>query len=112
MAKAADERRVLLGRRVKELRGERGMSQEQLAERMGANVSYISSVERARENPTVDFLEKLADALEVDLVDLVNFTWLGMRERDLRKKLKAIVDKADLERLREMLAVMKARELG
>lgn len=106
-----DERRRLLGARIKELRVERGLSQERLAELMGANVTYVSSVERGRENPTLDFLLKVTDALHVDLADLAAFAWLRMNERDLRKKLRAMIDKADLDALREVLALMKARDL-
>ena len=106
-----DRRRVLLGARIRELRAERGLSQERLAEAMQANVTYLSSIERGRENPTLDFLIKLSDALRVDLVDLVNFSWLGMNERDLRKQLKGGIDALDIDRLRELLAMMKARQL-
>ena len=87
------------------------LSQERLAEVMDANSTYLSSVERGKENPTLDFLLKLADALRVELVDLVNFTWLGMSERDLKKKLKGMVDASDLDGLRELLAMMRARQL-
>ena len=106
-----DERRRLLGARIKELRVERGLSQERLAELMASNVTYLSGVERGKENPTLDFLFKIADALEADLVDLFAFAWLRMNERDLRKKLRATIDKADLDALRELLALMEARNL-
>jgi len=61
-----DDRRKLLGVRIRELRVERRLSQERLAEMMGANVTYVSSVERGKENPTLDFLLKVADALQAD----------------------------------------------
>lgn len=102
--------RVLLGKRIKELRVGRGVSQEELAEVMGANPKYLSSVERGRENPTLDFLMKLAAALEAELVDLFNFSWVSMTEKELRRQIKAIAEDADLAALREMLAAMKARE--
>lgn len=106
-----DDRRRLLGARIKELRVERCLSQERLDEMMGANVTYVSSVERGKENPTLDFLIKIADALEADLVDLFAFEWLKMSERDLRKRLRGMIDKADLDALRELIAMMKARNL-
>lgn len=106
-----DQRRLLLGKRIKELRADRRLSQEQLAERMEANVTYLSSIERGRENPTLDLLMKLADALKVDVVDLFNTKWLRMSERDLKKRLKTMVDASDLDGLRELLAMIKAREL-
>jgi hypothetical protein len=42
----------------------------------------------AQENPTLDFLVKLARALAVDLVDLFNFTWLRLSEKEVRKQLR------------------------
>ncbi len=105
------DERVLLGRRIKELRARRGLSQEQFAEAMGANAKYVSSVERGQENPTLEFLIKLAAALDAELVDLFNFAWVGLNEKDLRRKIKALADRVDLQALQEMLAAMKAREL-
>lgn len=106
-----DDRRRLLGARIKELRTERRLSQERLAEMMGANVTYVSSVERGKENPTLDFLLRVADALDAEPVDLFAFSWLRLNERELRKKLRAAIDKADLDALRELLAMMRARNL-
>ncbi len=105
------DRRVLLGARIKELRGARRLSQEKLAEKMGANVTYLSSIERGKENPTLEFLLNLADALGVEISNLFAFDWVGMSERELRKKMKTMIDRADLERLREIFALMKAREV-
>ncbi len=103
--------RVMLGRRIKELRKARGLSQEALAEKMDGHPKYLGSVERGEQNPTIEFLMKLAVALKVDLVSLFNFQWQKMSEVELKRRLDAMVEKADLERLREILALMKAREL-
>lgn len=54
--------RVLLGRRIKELRKARGLSQEALAEKMDGHPKYLGSVERGEQNPTIEFLMKLATA--------------------------------------------------
>ena len=77
---------------------------------MDINVNYLSSVERGQENPTLDLFVKLARSLKVDLFDLFNYSWLKMSEAELRKKIKVMADKADLERLREVFSLMKARE--
>ncbi len=100
-----------LGQRIKELRRARGWSQEELAERMESGAKYLSSLERGRENPTLEMLMKLAKALKVDLVDVFNCSWQNMTAPELKRKLHAMVDRADLERLREVLALMKSREL-
>jgi len=103
--------RVLLGKRIKELRKARGLSQEALAEKMDGHPKYLGSVERGEQNPTIEFLIKLATALKVDLVDLFNYPWLKMTEAELRRRIKVMADEADLTRLREMLALMKSRDL-
>lgn len=103
--------RVLLGRRVRELRKARRLSQEALAEKMNGHPKYLGSVERGEQNPTIDFLMKLAAALKVELVSLFNFQWQKMSEAELKRKLHGMIDKAELEQLREILALMKAREL-
>lgn len=43
----------LLGRRVKELRKRKALTQEQLAERAGLDVKFVGSIERGTENPSI-----------------------------------------------------------
>ena len=71
----------------------------------------VEGFDIAKLNPTVEFLMKLATALKVDLGSLFSYQWQRMSEPELKRKLHAMVDKADLERLREVLALMKAREI-
>lgn len=78
--------RLLLGRRVRELRNSQGLSQEGLAEKAGMNWKYLSSVERGKENPTLDLLIRLKKALKVEIVDLFNYSQLKVNEPQLRKK--------------------------
>ncbi|MDR0934818.1 MAG: helix-turn-helix domain-containing protein [Erysipelotrichaceae bacterium] len=60
-----------LGERIRLLRIEKGWSQEFLSFEADVNKNYISDLERGRRNPTVKLLIKLAEALEVKLVDLL-----------------------------------------
>jgi ribosome-binding protein aMBF1 (putative translation factor) len=43
------------------------VTQAQLAERMGTKQSAIARFESGRSNPTLDFIQRLADALELEL---------------------------------------------
>lgn len=59
-----------VGRSIKELRRLHGCSLHQLALRTGGSASYLSSVERGQQSPTIDYLAHVAAALEVDLIEL------------------------------------------
>ena len=59
------------GERVKALREGRDWSQEELARRMGANRVSIARLETGTRKPSVDMLERLADAFHISLVDLM-----------------------------------------
>lgn len=59
-----------LGQRIRELRHERGMSQEELGFKSGISAAHLGQIERALKNPTVDTLGKIAAALEVPIIML------------------------------------------
>jgi transcriptional regulator with XRE-family HTH domain len=63
----------LLARRLKELRFERGLSQEEVAYRSEITLSQIARIETVRINPTVSTIFRIARALEVPLNELFNF---------------------------------------
>lgn len=58
------------GQRIRELRKERGLSQEDLAELCGLDRTYISGIERGLRNVALRNIEALAQALGVSLSDL------------------------------------------
>lgn len=60
-----------LGMRIKYLRTQRKLSQEDLALEAGVNKNYLSDLERGTRNPTLKIMEKIAVALEIDLSTLV-----------------------------------------
>lgn len=59
-----------LGRRIKQLRAQLGLTQEELAERCNIFRTYMSRIESGAANPTLTMLYTLADALEVRVPDL------------------------------------------
>ena len=72
LATLADmDMRKLVGRNVRRIRLEKGLTQEELAERAGVSQFYISLLETGGRNPTVVSLWELAQALGVSHVDLV-----------------------------------------
>jgi transcriptional regulator with XRE-family HTH domain len=69
--KARNRDAELFGALVRQLRTERGLTQEALAERTDLSVSYIGFIERGENVPTLTIVLNLADALNVDAADLV-----------------------------------------
>ena len=59
--------RKCFGIRIRQLRLDSGMSQETFADKCGFARSYMSRIERGGANPSLDAIEILAVALEVDV---------------------------------------------
>ena len=56
-----------VGRRVRELRGQLKISQEELAARSGLHRNYVGSVERGERDIGISAIGQLAKALEITL---------------------------------------------
>ena len=65
--------KLLVGKRVKELRNNLRISQEELADLAGLDRTYITSVECGRRNISIVNIEKLAKALKVSLAVFFTF---------------------------------------
>ncbi len=59
------------GQRLAALRKERGLSQEALAKRLNTTRNNIAYYERKADNPTLDFIERCAQVLEVPTESLI-----------------------------------------
>lgn len=55
------------GHKVQEIRRNKGLTQEELAEMVGVDRSYMGFIERGERNPTLDKIEKIAKALGVSI---------------------------------------------
>ncbi|WP_342417331.1 helix-turn-helix transcriptional regulator [Paenibacillus sp. FSL R10-2782] len=67
-----DDKEVLklVGARIRALRKEKGLSQESLGEKDGFHFSYIGQIERGEKNVSLLNIAKIADALDVNLIQL------------------------------------------
>ncbi len=59
-----------LGFRIRTLRENAGISQEELGHLSGLHRTYVGAIERGERNPSVLSLKKIADALSVNLGEL------------------------------------------
>jgi len=62
-----------LGNRIAQLRREKKLTQEKLAEKTDYSVEFISLVERGINAPTVEGCEKIAKSLRVKVKELFDF---------------------------------------
>lgn len=85
------------------------MSQEKLAERAGISAQYVSNIERGKENPTLDLLLRLAEALRVSLGQMWDVESVEeMDQKKIRSAVSEMLKKTDPERLRLALKVLKS----
>lgn len=62
-----------VGDRIRHIRKEKGLSQEQLAERAGLHNNYVGQVERGEKNLTIETLEKIVSGLDISLEEMFRF---------------------------------------
>ena len=70
--RASSNTRLLFAKNLKFFRQLKKISQEELADIAELHRTYVSSVERGERNISVDNMEKLAQALGVDIRDLLS----------------------------------------
>lgn len=76
----------LFGQRVRQLRQQKGLSQEDLGYETGLHRTYIGQIERAEKNITLRNIERIARELGVDIKDLFDFTTLDLDNNNKSKK--------------------------
>jgi transcriptional regulator with XRE-family HTH domain len=75
----------LLGRRIRRIRQEKGLTLKQIEGRVGVSATHISEIERGKTSPTIGALEKISTALEVPpshLIDVPAVPDLNVRRRE------------------------------
>jgi len=70
MMRRSDQPQPALGKAIRQLREERGMTQEALAHAAGVTVGHLSTIERGHSNPTWGTAKGIADALHAKLGEL------------------------------------------
>lgn len=63
-------RLIAFGQRVRELRKQKGFSQEKLAELSNTDRSYMGRIERGEKNVTLLKIYEICNAMEIDIKDL------------------------------------------
>lgn len=61
---------LIIGKRIREYRNAKGISQEELSLRSNMNTSHLGQIERGEKSPTLDTIEKLVNSLGITFEDL------------------------------------------
>jgi transcriptional regulator with XRE-family HTH domain len=95
----------MIGMRIAEIRNLKGFTQEQLAGKMEISSKYLSSIERGKENPTLDTFIKLSESLGVNIEDI--FRSIQIEDSGKRKSLvTSLVNKADADQLKLVYKIL------
>ncbi len=73
----------ILGREVKRVREEKGITQEELASRMNVNAQNISSYERGERCPSLFWMNRLYEALEIDPAKFTEILYQKLNEKSI-----------------------------
>lgn len=95
-----------IGRRIKEIRKSRGLSQEKLSEMVDIAQNTLSYIETGDNFFTADTLEKIINALEIEPDELFNFGQFK-NNAELIKEINSILNK-NPEKIPEFYKILKA----
>lgn len=71
MSTGFDDRKLFAGARLRRIRQEHGLTQTEMAERLGVSISYLNLIERNQRPLTANVLLRLASAFDIDLRSLM-----------------------------------------
>lgn len=97
----------LLGKRIKEIRLAKNLTQEQLSELTNIGSSSISKIESGIYHPTDDNLEKIANALKVEPYKLYMYEQ-HKSIAELKHDIKMMIDNATDEELRLVFKILNS----
>jgi len=103
-----DDVKVLLGRRIRQLRKIRTMTQEQLGERAGVDYKYLGGIERGERNPSTENLAKIAKALGVKIHEIFVFDHEIEDMRLLKKSIDELLKEANKKEIKTICRVIEA----
>lgn len=94
-----------LGLRIKELREKQGYTQLKLAEILNMEASNLSKIERGVQIPKEESLEKLAQAFNVNLLDLFDYEHFTDKSL-LISKINKILESSDIETVQRYYKIL------
>ena len=98
--------KILLGKRVRELREKRNLNQQELAELIGIDQRNLSKIECGVVFPS-KCLDKLSKALNISLPDIFDFEHLDLTTEEKRNFIKVMLDEISDEEVTFIFKLIK-----
>jgi transcriptional regulator with XRE-family HTH domain len=103
---------VSLAENIKKIRKKKGWSQKELGEMIGSHLSHINRIETGKQNPSLEVLIKLADALDVSIDGLVrgseeDFKEIRIEDKNMAERIK-LLNTMDPEDRKAVIRVIDA----
>lgn len=83
------------------------MTQEEFADKAGISSKYLSSIERGKENPTLDTLLRLFALLDIEFTEVFNGTDRQKSREELTAFISELLKNSDEERLKLTARIIK-----
>ena len=112
-----DELIERIGVKMRSTRREKNLTQQQLGDLASLSYKYIGEIERAEKNPSIKVLARIANALQIDLLDLIGGDPVASTKKDQAREnaLKRItrilkeIKTPDLEKIVMVLRILSER---
>ncbi|MBP3821501.1 helix-turn-helix transcriptional regulator [bacterium] len=102
-----DDIKILLGKRIKELRKAKNWTQEYFAEKLNIDQRSLSAIECGLNFPTKNFV-KIAQVLNIELKELFDFEHIEKTEENMRSEAKHYIEKLDFHDLKIVFKLLKS----
>ncbi|MEQ6390032.1 helix-turn-helix transcriptional regulator [Bacillaceae bacterium S4-13-58] len=99
----------IIGARIRYLRKEKKLTQEELAHLSSIHPTYIGQLERGEKNPTIETIDRIARSLEISLSELFSFQSLNKEQQDIQ--MQKLIDYAQQLDDKERRMVLKIIEV-
>lgn len=95
-----------VGKRIRALRMQKGLTQEDLSEAAGIHPKYLSALESGRQNITLKTLDGLARGLDVEPYELLLIP-MDLPQKQVRTMIQKMLDQADPGTLNALFTILK-----
>lgn len=88
--------KILFGKKLRELRENRGLTQEELSNMLNIEWQHVSRLENGKNLPSCSILMSIAEIFDIDIRQLMNYEHLS-KENDINKLIQNLLDLATNE---------------